>query len=1665
MGSRYLILIVVTLVIVLVGTLFIFSNSSDSNSFISKIQQQKSNAQIELGSLPTNSEHTLTLKKFQGLEKWLVSNKEWYVSNQNVHINLTINTTVYNFMVDAVANPTMEKCLKAEPYIQEDKPNFDCSNENHRTILLNTLTNFTTKGMRVIKGGINRGYVNKVGNTIGIVIPYNILVSGEEIEIGENSIVYQITTFSTADSLDTNVTQENNFTHLTVSDVAPYDSLVLYMPFDVENKSDGIMYDWSGEDNDATIVNDAFFNSSGMYGGAMDFNDASDYMNVAHDESIDFNISDAFTLSAFVKVKDGDENAIFHKMQTAERDGYWFKVDSNSEIALYLRDTNGFLIKNGNTAIDDNEWHHVVAEYNGSNTINSIKIYVDGVLDSSAGGTASGTIQSLNNTQTLRIGTKSSVVYYMNGTLDELMIFNTSLTAQQILDIYNNQSARFKTTGKQEFKQFNMSLDNDWLKVTEDDESLMSSSLTKRVGAWEVSDGYNDTEDGVGYTLDDGLVGYWHLDNLSEFGENSTHVYDFSGNGYNGTIDNDAIPSTTGYFNSSYEFDGANDGIIVSGMSASVSVSDESTLIAWVKNDDTSASADRFMIDDTNGELEMYWGSGTERFNCRLDTVDSIAQIASTDSGYTDQEWRMVTCRYNSTTLSVWVNGIEDTNDMEPATGNVETVGDFRLGDDFDGHIDEVMIFNRSLSAEEIKSIYIKGRANYQYTSYQPATSEWFNVGSTSTNFLLDYNFTAGNGTEVSSNSFYSPILKTSSIFPLNITDTVSPGDVGGCGELATPGTYNLISDVSSTGTCFTVMAENVTINCGGYEINYSYGGTLGYGVYSDQFNTTVKNCNIVEGESGTSNKHAIYFNSVDADNGTIENNNITTIGVDRDSYGIYMKGDYCTINNNNLFTNAYGIYLFNADYHVVDNNIIMTSGSASDGLYLSKSLENVVKNNYIDTSGNGAEGIRLYNRAHRNTFINNTAFSQGFGVIFSSDLQDNIFINQNVTTKGSNNYGVYVTGGLTNVTFIDSTINAPLGFDLYVTSVDAGSFLKFINVSFNKSSVNIIDEDFELDVGYYLDVNVTDAGVGVDGALVNGTQVNTTEVFSELTNSTGWIVRQNITEYTQNWTGEENKTYWTNYSLNVTADTLDQFDLSFNFTDNLQIDVEMSAGVPPDNSPVVNLIFPTNTTSSDSVTTYSFNATITDDINITNATFYIWNETGLVNTTEWLGIVEETEYGANSTFTLPRFGNYTWNYLAYDNSTDGNSAWNSTNYTLEYFETPDTTNPFINITFPSINNTNTTLTDYNVNYTASDTNLDTCWWRVNEGAVSMLADCTTNLTGETWKEGLNLVEIYANDTSNNINSSNITFRLDTTAPDITILLPLNHTNSSNNNLHINYTFVDTGVGVETCWWTNDTGAVNTTLANCGVNITEETWTDGGHNVTIYINDTLNNVNSSIVFFTIDTITPDILIVAPTNNSNTTDVDIYVNYTFSETNPDTCWWTKDEGSTNTTLASCGTNITDTWTEGLNNITVYINDTFNNVNSSFVRFRLDTTPPSFNHQLTNQEITENQNLLYDINATDIGVGLSGFIINDTYSLFEIGFINGSIINSSSLSGQAGEYYFNVSVNDTLGNKNTSILLVNVTAVDTTSPNINLTHPTNTTYTTQEIDINILRLMIT
>jgi len=323
------------------------------------------------------------------------------------------------------------------------------------------------------------------------------------------------------------------------------------------------------------------------------------------------------------------------------------------------------------------------------------------------------------------------------------------------------------------------------------------------------------------------------------------------------------------------------------------------------------------------------------------------------------------------------------------------------------------------------------------------------------------------------------------------------------------------------------------------------------------------------------------------------------------------------------------------------------------------------------------------------------------------------------------------------------------------------------------------------------------------------------------------------------------------------------------------------------------------------------------------------------------------------------------------------------------------------NITFYITNSTNQS---FSVNQTINVTGM------VNESNWTLELE----IGNYTWN-----CLVYDND-SNSDWATNRTMGLDTTPPSITYTTPINGSFSLDSTIDVNYTIVE--ANLDSCWYSNDTLGVNTTLNNC-INITNVSWSEARHNVTVWANDTTGNVGSSNITFTLDLSLP-----ALTNISNqTTEYDNNFSYDINATDSVgvDCFTVNDTDNFQINCSGYLENNTRLNIE-IYYLNITVNDSTGNSNSSIMWVNVtDTIAPSFTN-ITNKTIFDTDSLTYDINETEDN-DTDCYTVNDTTN-FQIN-CSGYLENNTVLS--VGLYLLNITVNDTTGNENVSKMWVNVT----------------------------------
>lgn len=222
--------------------------------------------------------------------------------------------------------------------------------------------------------------------------------------------------------------------------------------------------------------------------------------------------------------------------------------------------------------------------------------------------------------------------------------------------------------------------------------------------------------------LSDGLVGYWDMEGIGVTG-NGVSIPDKSGNGNNGTTvigtNTTGMNCTLGAkYGNSCNFDGTDDYVAVGDLDTfDFEENDSFAVSAWVKTNSSNANHRIIVSNQSNistvAGFSLFKRTSNGLAGIRIADGDSSAEVLSSITwnnewshlvGVVDRNLEMITLYINgepvgTTTISENVNSI-GTN--TPLTIGARNSGSYN----WEGDIDEVRIYNRALSADEVKKLY-----------------------------------------------------------------------------------------------------------------------------------------------------------------------------------------------------------------------------------------------------------------------------------------------------------------------------------------------------------------------------------------------------------------------------------------------------------------------------------------------------------------------------------------------------------------------------------------------------------------------------------------------------------------------------------------------------------------------------------------------------------------------------------------------------------------------------------------------------------------------------------------------------------------------------------------------------------------------------------------------
>jgi hypothetical protein len=157
------------------------------------------------------------------------------------------------------------------------------------------------------------------------------------------------------------------------------------------------------------------------------------------------NPTSAFTITAWVKYTGSRTGLLVSPTIVQQGDGSgtgrgWLLLD---RLTLKLGSYIGNIATNSTTIIANDTWYMLSVTYTGNSSTKTLKIYVNGVQENSAIVTAESSVGSMF------IGShKSAGTNVWTGSIDELAIYNTVLSAADLLQMYNNVSTSIHQNSK-----------------------------------------------------------------------------------------------------------------------------------------------------------------------------------------------------------------------------------------------------------------------------------------------------------------------------------------------------------------------------------------------------------------------------------------------------------------------------------------------------------------------------------------------------------------------------------------------------------------------------------------------------------------------------------------------------------------------------------------------------------------------------------------------------------------------------------------------------------------------------------------------------------------------------------------------------------------------------------------------------------------------------------------------------------------------------------------------------------------------------------------------------------------------------------------------------------------------------------------------------------------
>ncbi len=325
---------------------------------------------------------------------------------------------------------------------------------------------------------------------------------------------------------------------------------------------------------------------------------------------------------------------------------------------------------------NNNQWYHLTFTY--SNLTDEMKIYSDGIL-LSGGGDQGIFITIPETTKEVKIGVGDGR-HYFNGSIKQTKIYNRAINQTEITALFN-------------------------------------------------SDTILNTE---------GLVANYPMNKTyKNYVTEIVTTTDKSGNGNNGTLEGgmqlDSNNTKNGFRGAG--FDGVDDYVEINN-SFIMRNDSQSSLSFWAKTKDGDSHNSLFGAFPINSYEDYIIWRSSDDISIESDVPGDSINLGTSGFLPQDGEWKYLTIIRNLNNVSLYLNGEYIASNQFAQNGNINInyIGSGYVSSKFNGSIDDVRIYNRSLTPTEITELYTTNSitdetglvAYYDmedvYTAYTPTT-------------------------------------------------------------------------------------------------------------------------------------------------------------------------------------------------------------------------------------------------------------------------------------------------------------------------------------------------------------------------------------------------------------------------------------------------------------------------------------------------------------------------------------------------------------------------------------------------------------------------------------------------------------------------------------------------------------------------------------------------------------------------------------------------------------------------------------------------------------------------------------------------------------------------------------------------------------------------------